>query len=387
MILTKTLMITWNSGKKKYYESKGYKFTKMGNEFECKFEDVPHSSDRFVDCRCDYCNKEYPIQIKKHYRGNDIIDKDACKDCAGIKGIEIKKIKYGTANPNIHGRVKEKWLERNIPLKIKTLNSMIQKFKEKDYIMLPAIYVNNETKMPYVCKKHIEKGIQWINWIHLKSGRGCYYCGKESMVEKQKYSINEVRTMIENNCKNKLISSIYTGYDDYNLSISCEDCGNSYVTSLGWFLQGKTKCNDCTASIGEQNVINYLKNNNINYNREYEIFTKKRKNPLYFDFYLKQLNLAIEFDGEQHFYPVDFKGGGIEEATKEFEELQIRDKEKNEYCLNNNITLLRIPYWERENINNVLDDYFVNNSQQYVVKCIDYIVQNNEKIKPKYRTA
>jgi len=31
-----------------------------------------------------------------------------------------------------------------------------------------------------------------------------------------------------------------------------------------------------------------------------------------------------------------------------------RDKKKNEYCKNNNIRLLRIPYYEFKNIENIL---------------------------------
>ena len=196
MLLTKTLNIKWSGNQKTYYENKGYMFTKFGDEFECKFEDIPHSSDRYVKCKCDYCEKEYSIQVKKYYRGKDIIDKDSCDDCRIIKSLEAKRIKYGTASPNIYTQVKEKWNQKNIPLKEKTFNNVIQKFKEKNYIMMPTIYVNNETKLPYICPKHEDKGIQWINWIHLKNNRGCYYCGIESMIEKQKYSIEEVRDLV-----------------------------------------------------------------------------------------------------------------------------------------------------------------------------------------------
>lgn len=37
-----------------------------------------------------------------------------------------------------------------------------------------------------------------------------------------------------------------------------------------------------------------------------------------------------------------------------FKEIQINDKIKNEYCRNNNIKLIRIPYTEIRNINNIL---------------------------------
>ena len=45
----------------------------------------------------------------------------------------------------------------------------------------------------------------------------------------------------------------------------------------------------------------------------------------------------------------------LEKAIKNFELTQKRDKIKNEYCLNNNINIIRIPYWEFKNIENTLN--------------------------------
>ena len=61
-------------------------------------------------------------------------------------------------------------------------------------------------------------------------------------------------------------------------------------------------------------------------------------------------NICIEFDGSQHFYPFD----DSEYYKNEFVKLQLNDKIKNEYCLNNNIKLIRIPYTEIKNINVIL---------------------------------
>lgn len=64
---------------------------------------------------------------------------------------------------------------------------------------------------------------------------------------------------------------------------------------------------------------------------------------LRFDFYLPKNNCCIEIDGRQHREPVDKFGG---ETT--FNELIQNDNIKNEYCKNNNIKLIRIPYERRE---------------------------------------
>ena len=73
-----------------------------------------------------------------------------------------------------------------------------------------------------------------------------------------------------------------------------------------------------------------------------------------FDFYIPDLNICIEYDGEQHFEPVDFGGKGKEYAEKRFKAQQKRDNIKTEYCKNNNIKLIRIPYWEFDNVENIL---------------------------------
>ena len=62
----------------------------------------------------------------------------------------------------------------------------------------------------------------------------------------------------------------------------------------------------------------------------------------------------LEYDGHQHFHPVDFAGKGKEWAEERFEEDKRRDKVKNLYCENNKIKLIRIPYFEFENIENIL---------------------------------
>ena len=63
--ITRKLLIKWSYNQRKYYEEKGYIFTKYGEDFEVNFEDLPHSSDRFIDVQCDYCGKIFSTRIKK----------------------------------------------------------------------------------------------------------------------------------------------------------------------------------------------------------------------------------------------------------------------------------------------------------------------------------
>ena len=105
-------------------------------------------------------------------------------------------------------------------------------------------------------------------------------------------------------------------------------------------------------SHGEVAIATYLKNKNIEYQKEF-IFPDfpNRK----FDFYIPALNIAIEFDGMQHFeYNPHFHNNDI----NNFYEAQKRDIEKNNYCIDNAIKLYRIPYYEQENIFDILPKIF-----------------------------
>jgi len=73
-----------------------------------------------------------------------------------------------------------------------------------------------------------------------------------------------------------------------------------------------------------------------------------------FDFYLPDYNLCIEFNGIQHYEPIDFAGRGYDWSKENFKKIKINDKIKTKYCRNNNIPLLIIPYWKFDNIEEML---------------------------------
>lgn len=74
---------------------------------------------------------------------------------------------------------------------------------------------------------------------------------------------------------------------------------------------------------------------------------------LRFDFYLPHLMSIIEFDGKQHFEPVEHWGGQETLAN-----IQRRDAFKNAYCATNNIRLLRIKYTEFERVQELIEAFF-----------------------------
>lgn len=108
-------------------------------------------------------------------------------------------------------------------------------------------------------------------------------------------------------------------------------------------------CPKCSITKGERSIENYLLSHNIKYNYEYKFTDCTHINELRFDFYLPELNICIEYDGEQHYRPITYFGG-----EKSFRQTQTNDNIKSQYCITNNIKLIRIPYWDFKNIHTIL---------------------------------
>ena len=128
------------------------------------------------------------------------------------------------------------------------------------------------------------------------------------------------------------------------------DCGNiTYVTS-NCLMKGDTKSCGCIKSYGEEIITKLLLDNNIPFEREKQFNDcilpggGKAK----FDFYVNN-QYIIEFDGKQHFEQNDFFGQSLNQ-------IQLYDRIKNQWCFDNNIPIIRIPYTHLNNlqINDIL---------------------------------
>lgn len=158
--------------------------------------------------------------------------------------------------------------------------------------------------------------------------------------------------------KNQFIKRLYQSNSLSKLWVcefKCSFCGKHFTARISDVVSGDVASCGCQSFIskGEDKIKQILTNLNVNFIRQYTfddcISDKNAK--LRFDFYLPDYNLCIEYDGEQHFRPTGYFGG--EETFQRRMEL---DKVKNEYCRNNNIHLIRIPYTNFKDI----DENYIN---------------------------
>ena len=179
----------------------------------------------------------------------------------------------------------------------------------------------------------------------LMTGRGCSHCyGRKRLSQstafKQIYDILGEEYEILSSYKNSITP----------LDIIHKKCGTKYKASHNNITKTFCSCPNCNIkSRGEELIKHFLNNNNIDFETEKRFEDCRNVLPLPFDFYLSKYNILIEYQGEQHYKPRKKFGG--EEG---FKNTVIRDNIKKQYCKNNNIKLIEIPYTEIKNIGDIL---------------------------------
>ena len=229
-----------------------------------------------------------------------------------------------------------------------------QAFDERGYELLSTEYITAQEKLLYRCPNHPEH-IQEITWNNFSKGEGCAYCANEKRGEKRRHPLS----LLKEEFKQRGLILVTTERNHYyeNLQYMCSkhmDAGVMEI-SLGNFHHGKG-CPICNTSKGEKAIKEYLEQHKISFKSQHTFEGCKYANKLLFDFYLPDYNIAIEYDGEQHYKPVCFGGVSKDVALKNFELVQIRDSIKTEYCEDNNIQLLRIAYTDFDRIGEILDN-------------------------------
>ena len=116
MLIDKKIGMRWNSKNKKFYEEKGYIFTKMKDKFMVNVEDLKDGSNEKVRVICDNCGKEYNIfwyhkVASRKLNGDDL---DYCHQCPTVRQKKTMIEKYGVEHPRQISEVNEKIAKTNI---------------------------------------------------------------------------------------------------------------------------------------------------------------------------------------------------------------------------------------------------------------------------------
>lgn len=263
------------------------------------------------------CNKQ-SIKTWDNFKKSEL-----CHECAKLKGRPPTKYTTELVESIIISK-NYKWLNKN---------------EYRDASSLLQLQCN-------VCNLIIKTNI-----CSLQDGRKCKKCSGLSRKTTEEFK-QEV-TLLSNG-EYSLLSEYEHG--KVKVLIRHNVCNEEYWVKPINFITGK-RCPKCLRSKGESFIFTFLKEKSIQFIEQYKFSNCKNKKELPFDFAILDKNnnvkLLIEYDGIQHFEPIEHFGG-----DEGFKKTKNNDSIKNTYCINNKIPLIRIPYWEYENLENILLDVF-----------------------------
>ena len=181
----------------------------------------------------------------------------------------------------------------------------------------------------------------------------CPVCSMKKMGENKTKSHDDFVKEFSTKLPNFAVESDYAGCDK-KIKVRCLLCGGVFErTPNHLFMSGKF-CPLCqqARSRGESKISEFLKQYDIHFIQEHKFRGCRNKRQLPFDFYLPKYNLCIEFDGEQHITGC-FKKNSFDEN------IFINDEIKNQFCQLHQINLMRIPYVDLKNIDEILYNKFL----------------------------
>ena len=212
---------------------------------------------------------------------------------------------------------------------------------------------NKKYECPECSYKCVDKGTlkNHVNHVHknIKTHK-CNFC--EMMFaarENLKSHINVVHKNIrELLCPNENCDAVFA--KKTNLKRHLKLCTNGRCGSAG-----EVKVKEALEKMG------FVINKTYIYNKTYPKLTQFAESYLKFDFLVPLVGdpVVIEYDGECHYVPVNWRGGEENklQSLEDFEEYKKRDNIKTQFCEDNDIMLLRIPYWEYDNIKTLVRDF------------------------------
>lgn len=318
---------------------------------------------------CLYCDGSYKgslesfrlKSINKHHNMMDFTDTCYINSRTPVtvrcKKHDIKFVNTPFNILNAESPCPECYREKNYKPYL-TKEDLIRKFNEKFgdiYDFSKTIYRGSKNKITVTCKKH-------GNDITARPGAfyekirptGCPKCKKEKH-NKEKYD-NFIKLARDKHGETYDYSKvIYKGHS-VKVEIICKKHG-SFWQSPGNHAIAKlyAGCPKCRRSIGEETIARILENKGIAFEEQkkfddfYQVTDKASRSTRY-DFYLPNLNILIEYDGKQHYVPIKHFEGKCG-----FERRKLLDHAKDKYAKIKNIQLIRIPYYDYDNISVILD--------------------------------
>lgn len=223
-------------------------------------------------------------------------------------------------------------------LQTKSREQFISEVNElgKGEYKLVGEYTNSKNS---VTLKHLRCGGEYhVRPDSFLRGSRCRMCTHRRYSKEYRKTTEQYRKEIEDLTKGEYeLVGEYLKTSEY-VTIHHKPCGNKYKVYPFMFKRG-SRCPNCNLSKGEKLVEDSLTQLGVKFIKQAEFPGLVRLNSLSYDFYLPDKGVVIEYQGIQHYQPVELFGG-----EEPFRIQQINDDIKRKYAKDNNLKLVEIPY-------------------------------------------
>lgn len=327
-----------------------------GNKFETTFQKFKGRNKR----QCNDCGMENSIikQSKTHEEFIKEVYKSVKDEYVVLSNYKNSKSKVKIR----HNKCNHTWMV--FPMSFlrgsRCPNCMNRKapdiFTEEVYGLVGDEYTFLEeyenSKIKIKCRHNI-CGYEWMVAPNgFLNGRRCPKCSQRIPWTTDVFK-NEMFNAVGD--EYTLLSESVNSYT--KVDILHRECGNIWSTTPHNFNKG-SRCPLCISYKGERAIEDFLNKLNIKFTKQKSFDDCRNTLPLSFDFAViddnEDILSLIEYDGRQHFEPVNFGGISDDEAYEKLAVQQFNDNIKNTYCKQNNIKLIRIPYWNFSNLEDIL---------------------------------
>ena len=141
MLIDETVIVKWDQFTKKHYVDLGYCFTKIGDEFEVKVDDLPIKSHKKVKVKCDSCGKITEKEYRQYLISKQYEDGfgDLCSECSGKRFCLVLQNKYGgigLASPTLKKKIQQTNIEKygvHAPMMNQEVYKKVRKTQDRKY--------------------------------------------------------------------------------------------------------------------------------------------------------------------------------------------------------------------------------------------------------------
>jgi protein-arginine kinase activator protein McsA len=351
-ILEKEVYITLQGKNIPHFKQLGYEIprvkdinnelrVKQGTKILVKIEDISINSSVKVTKICDVCGENTPNQqyhniIRNRENGDGL---DRCYNCKRIYAGNSKRnnVKY---NKSLE------WFANENDMKF-----LLLEFSNKNNKKPNQISYGTSDEYLWICP---DCGSEYPMKVQIRTKKkcGCSYCSGKKVNNTNCLSTlyPELATEWHPTKNGNLTPESVTKGKKGKVWWLCPECNYSYPSTINDRRNG-CGCPRCNQSKGEKRINKWLGFNNIEFipQMEFEGLIGLGRGNLSYDFYLPNINLLIEYQGQFH------DGSNGEYTKLNLKNQQEHDRRKREYALKNNIDLLEIWYWDFNRVESILE--------------------------------